>query len=269
VQGNTWKAKFVLKGISLAFVTILLMFSGFFISELDFLSKAFASVHFSLSLSAPALVTESSPPISELRAGDPYIIQTTGTNQEAYNMSIVTITQVTDSEGVAESIGIVKAVATASSSFNVGVMWIPLHSGNYKLKTFALSDLEAPVILAFPNETSVTVNKSPKSTQNTPLPELRVIVGSISGSVRDSPLFIRVNVTDVQGNPVGDAAVSATVINSSGYGRTFHGVTISAGIWTFAWELPNNYTERLNVHAKASKAGYEEGITDELINSSP
>ena len=87
--------------------------------------------------------------------------------------------------------------------------------------------------------------------------------------MRDSPLFIRVNVTDVHGSPVGDAAVSATVINSSGYGRTFHGVTISAGIWTFAWELPHSYTERLNVHVKASKAGYEEGIADELIISSP
>ena len=245
------------------------MFSGFFISELDFLSKAYASIHFSLSLSAPELVTESTPPTSELRAGDPYIILTTGTSQEEYNRTIVTVTQVTDSEGVTESIGIVKAVATAGSAFKVGVLWIPLHAGNYKLKTFVLSDLEAPVILAFPNETNVKVNASPKSTENTTLPELKVIVGSISGSMRDSLLFIRVNVTDAQGNPVGDAAVSATVINSSGFGKTFYGVTISAGIWTFAWELPHSYAERLNVHVKASKAGYEEGIADELIISSP
>jgi len=209
-----------------------------------------------------------SHPISEVRVGDQFIIFTTVANPGYDERELVAITQVADSEGVVESIGIISEIVSVNSSIKVGMSWTPLHAGNYQLKTFAVSDLEHPIILATPSVSNITVVSS--QSQNTTLSKLKVTVGPGTQPQIES-LLIGVNVTDNQGNPVEDATVSATITNSSGYRETFSGQTNSAGSWTFSWQVTFNYKaaqihEMANILANVSKYCYEDGSAEVNVN---
>ena len=120
---------------------------------------------------------------------------------------------------------------------------------------------------------NVKVFASLQSPQNTTLPKLKVTelkgnVGS-SGQPGIPILLISVKVTDIPGNPVGGAMVSATVTNSSGYWKTFSGQTNSTGTWNFLWQLPADYSEGLNIRVNASKYRYEDGSVEINMPISP
>jgi len=150
----TWEASFILKGTALTSLLILLMLHGLLIFR-----PCLATPEYTLPLSlSHGLTTPGS--ISEVRVGLQITVLTTVTNREQVERPLVVITQVYDPNGVIESIGIVNATVGANSSIKVGVPWTPQHPGNYKLKSFAISDLEHPMILANTVESDIEVSKA-------------------------------------------------------------------------------------------------------------
>ena len=263
------KAKFMLKGTAVTSIIILLILPNLLIFRLGFASSS-SSVTVSTGLSPPSLVTLTSDPISGLRVGEQAIIITNFTNKEEIERTLVILTVVTDSEEVIESIGLVSGMASVGSSIKVGVSWTPLHSGNYHLKSFALSELENPIILANPSASNFTVSESPQTPQNPAMPKLKVTeLKGDTGPPGIPSVLISLNITDIQGNPVGGAMVSATVTDSSGYWKTFSGQTNSTGAWNFLWQLRAGYSEGLNIRVNASKYGYEEGSAETNMPISP
>src|SRR2546428_10120946 len=111
------KQRVILKGTAVTSVIMLLMLPSFSISGLCLPpTNAFASDSASLCLSPPALTTIES--IGQLRVGQQFILITSVTNQEDFARPLVAITEVLDSEGVVESIGLVSA--SVDNSTRVG-----------------------------------------------------------------------------------------------------------------------------------------------------
>src|SRR2546425_301973 len=269
---RAWKAKFMLKGTAVTSVIILLM-----LPSLSIFRSCLATYYTGerafpvLILSPPTPTTLTSSTIGQqLRGGQQFIILTNVTNHGEVDKAFLAITEVLDSEGVTESIGIVGGLLKVGESTKVGVSWTPQHSGNYQLKSFALSDLENPIILAIGSQNNVTVFASLQSPQDPTMPKLKVteLKGDIGPSGIPSVL-ISLDITDIQGNPVGGAMVSATVTDSSGYWKTFSGQTNSTGAWNFLWQLRAGYSEGLNIRVNASKYGYEEGSAETNMPISP
>src|SRR5437870_1022225 len=265
------KQKIILKGAAVTSIIILLMLPSLFIFRLSS-ATIYPEAAAPIGLSPPTLVTLTSSPTSELRVGEQFMIITPATNREKFDVPLVIVTQVADSEGVIVSIGIVGGIVKVGESTRVGVSWTPSQSGNYHLKSFAISELEHPMILARPSESAVTVFASLQSPKNTTMPKLKVteLKTDVGPSGPGIPiLLISVKVTDIPGNPVGGAMVSATVTNSSGYWKTFSGQTNSTGAWNFLWQLRAGYSEGLNIRVNASKYGYEDGSAETNMPISP
>jgi len=149
-----YKAKFMLKGTAVTSIIILLILPSLLIFRLSF-ATSYPESAAPLSLSSPYLVSNCHT--CDLVVGREFIIMTEITNREQLERPVVVITQVYDSEDIIESIGIVSGIVNASGAIKVGVSWTPQHPGNYKLKSFAISDFESPTILANPNESKFTV----------------------------------------------------------------------------------------------------------------
>ena len=266
-----WKAKFMLKGTIVTSIMIFLILPSLFIFR-SYLATSYTGERAFpvLGLSPPTPTTLTSFTTTELRTGQQFIILTNVTNYGEFDKAFVAITEVLDSEGVTESIGIVGGLLKVGESTMVGVSWTPLHAGNYQLKSFALSELENPIILATASQNNVTVFASSQSPQNTTMPKLKVaeLKGDI-GPPGIPSVLISLDITDIQGNPVGGAMVSATVTNSSGYWKTFSGQTNSTGTWNFLWQLPADYSEGLNIRVNASKYRYEDGSVEINMPISP
>ena|SRR3989442_8489463 len=266
---RAWKAKFMLKGTIVTSIMIFLILPSSPVFQ-SCLATLYPESALPLGLSPPTLTTLTSYPIREDRVGDQFIILTNATNREKFDVPLVIVTQVADSEGVIVSIGIVGGLLKVGESTKVGVSWTPQQSGNYHLKSFAISELEHPMILARPSESDVTVFASLQSPQNTTMPKLKVTELKGDDGPQGIPsVLISLDITDIQGNPVGGAMVSATVTDSSGYWKTFSGQTTSTGAWNFLWQLTAGYSEGLNIRVNASKYGYEDGSAEINMPISP
>ena len=266
------KAKFMLKGTAVTSIIILLLLPSLFIFRSCLATSYTGERAFPvLGLSPPTPTTLTSSTIGQqLRVGQQFIILTDVTNYGELDKAFLAITEAVDSEGVTESIGIVGGLLKVGESTKVGVSWTPLQSGNYQLKSFPLSELENPTILATASQNNVTVSESLQSPQNTTLPKLKVTeLKGDTGPPGIPSVLISVNITDIQGNPVGGAMVSAMVTDSSGYWKTFSGQTNSTGAWNFLWQLRAGYSEGLNIRVNASKYGYEEGSAETNMPISP
>ena len=265
------KAKFMLKGTAVTSIIILLMLPSLFIFRTCLATSYTGERAFPvLGLSPPTPSTLTSFTTTELRTDQPFIILTNVTNYGELDKAFLAITEAVDSEGVTESIGIVGGLLKVGESTKVGVSWTPSQSGNYHLKSFAISELEHPMILARPSESDVTVFASLQSPQNTTMPKLKVTELKGDDGPQGIPsVLISLDITDIQGNPVGGAMVSATVTDSSGYWKTFSGQTNSTGAWNFLWQLRAGYSEGLNIRVNASKYGYEEGSAETNMPISP
>ena len=261
------KAKFMLKGTAVTSIIILLILPSLLIFRLSF-ATSYPESAAPLSLSSPYLVSNCHT--CDLVVGREFIIMTEITNREQLERPVVVITQVYDSEDIIESIGIVSGIVNASGAIKVGVSWTPQHPGNYKLKSFAISELENPIILATASQNNVTAFASLQSPQNTTMPKLKVteLKGDI-GPPGIPSVLISLDITDIQGNPVGGAMVSATVTDLSGYWKTFSGQTNSTGAWNFLWQLRAGYSEGLNIRVSASKYGYEDASAETNMPMSP
>src|SRR5437870_7563937 len=100
------KAKFMLKGTAVTSIIILLILPSLSIFRLSF-ATSYPEAAAPVGLSPPMLVTLTSSPTSEPRVGEQFMIITPATNREKFDRPLLVITQVTNSEDVVESIGIV------------------------------------------------------------------------------------------------------------------------------------------------------------------
>src|SRR5438132_9720665 len=157
------KAKFMLKGTAVSSIIILLMLPNLLIFRSSLATYTGERAFPVLGLSPPTPTTLTSFTTTELRTGQQFIILTNVTNYGELDKAFLAITEAVDSEGVTESIGIVGGLLKVGESTKVGVSWTPLQSGNYQLKSFALSELENPTILATASQNNVTVSESLQS----------------------------------------------------------------------------------------------------------
>ena len=149
------KAKFPLKGTAVTSIMMLLILPSSLIFQLSF-ATVYPEAAAPVGLSPPTPTTMSTP-ISGLHVGQQVIVLTGVTNREKVDRPFVVLTEVFDFEDITESIGIVGGIAKAGEPVKVGVSWTPEHSGNYRLKSFAISEFETPMILASPSESIVTI----------------------------------------------------------------------------------------------------------------
>ena len=159
------KAKFMLKGTAVTSIIILLLLPSLFIFRSCLATSYTGERAFPvLGLSPPTPTTLTSFTTTELRTGQQFIILTNVTNYGELDKAFLAITEAVDSEGVTESIGIVGGLLKVGESTKVGVSWTPLQSGNYQLKSFALSELENPVILATASQSNVVISSTSSNT---------------------------------------------------------------------------------------------------------
>lgn len=106
--------------------------------------------------SEPSLKTNSSP-VAEVRAGDDLVVASTYRNTENTNRSAVFITEVRNGNGVTILLESLSGIIESNSSTEVGVLWMPDEPGTYELRTFAISDIENPIVQSGVVSTSVSI----------------------------------------------------------------------------------------------------------------
>ena len=113
----------------------------------------------SISMTPPSLASQFSHPLREATAGEQFIITTTISNHcSKQDQPFVGIIEARNSEGVTEIFGWQGGVLKgASGETAIGISWVPTHGDSYQLRTFALSDLEHPVILSSVITTNVAI----------------------------------------------------------------------------------------------------------------
>jgi plastocyanin len=101
-----------------------------------------------LLLSEPALRTVTSGGVRSIEAGEQIVITTQVTACAQENSQLVAIVEARNSHGVTEFLGWQSAEIDAAEAIEFGLSWIPLHSGNYELRTFAISGFDNPRVLS-------------------------------------------------------------------------------------------------------------------------
>ena len=111
----------------------------------------------SLLLSEPTLRQVHSGGVRSVEAGDLLVFTTVIRGCAHEDSQLVAIIEARNSNGVTEFLEWQPAEIEALESTELGLSWVPLHSGNYELRTFAISGFDNPVVLSTVMTTDVSI----------------------------------------------------------------------------------------------------------------
>ncbi len=98
-----------------------------------------------MTTSKPVLVTLTSHPVSDARAGNQYIVTVDVTNRDdVRDWAAVVIVEIRDSTGYTVQLNWQSQIIRADESIQLGISWVPTYPDTYQLRTFTMSSLENP-----------------------------------------------------------------------------------------------------------------------------
>jgi hypothetical protein len=121
-----------------------------------------------LIITSPQLADVTGGPVQAPTAGYQLFAATTISNPcSEGELPFVVIMEVRNSDGLTESISWQSGVFTAKDEqAQVGFSWVPSHSGNFELRSFAISNLEMPQVLSPFVTSNVTIASNPQMKDN-------------------------------------------------------------------------------------------------------
>ncbi len=110
-----------------------------------------------ITAASPGLVDSAGRPIDEPSVGSPTNIATTLVNNGDGDQPFVAILEVRNAQGITVRLATVGTTLTPNGQASVSADWTPTQPGDYTLRTFAVSNLNNPIILSKVSESTITV----------------------------------------------------------------------------------------------------------------
>jgi hypothetical protein len=107
---------------------------------------------------APSVKDITGKPVNEVSAGQQVVLSTQIHNSNDGTQPFVAIVEVRDSNGVTVFLAWQTGTLNPSGQTEVGLSWTPNTSGQYTVRTFILSSLDAPTILSEVKQSNISVS---------------------------------------------------------------------------------------------------------------